>query len=567
MPATNQPQTTGTTVRGGSATTSDPSKIGTSPFSSSAGQSSQAFDYNVCIVILDDVGLEKFNAYVPITGYTGQTIRIPNIRNNVQNRGVTFNRFLVCPTCGPTRACLSSGLLPHHSGHIANIPEPPANPSPPPPHAPPSDPDEIFYLGMDPTNITTRADHSRQLLQLLPTMLRNGRPNNVYKAAKFGKSHFSTERFYGYHSANEGWETFRGHQWNLASHFDYEYVTNDRDVESGESSYTVDDHRLVYGPAQENTDMQAWLDTVGDKPFLLWWAPSVGHSAYQSPPTSGVGAISANSVADWTNAFGGSYPAPGTNWNSTGSTDPTLVAKRVMTQKHAIESADEVFGRLVAKLQALGKYEKTVFIVFCDNGTSGDCVEAPFEVGHAKRFAYAGGTWTPLMIGGPVCGSAPRSSNEMVHVTDLEATIRAITKTYPAGIAAGDVGIGARPRDGVSILPHLRDPSVHTTRQLNFTMIGGAYPGYGWNPALRKYDSAPAQLSWMISDDIHTFVKQGSPNQEKLYLAGDFRQSDTPITHGGGSFPGNLLVTQPTNPVVIEVYTRLKAAGLAILAT
>jgi len=550
MPVTNAPSGTTGAVKGSVALGPTGISVEDAPDAVAAAISQVPYDYNVVVVILDDVGLEKFNSYVGITGYSGQVIRIHNIRTHVQDRGVTFNNFWANPTCGPTRAGISSEMWPHHHGLFTNITENPGVES------------GNFYLGQDPLDKQNRVP---QLIQCLPTAIRNGRPNRVYRNAKIGKSHTAQLDNYDWCTRGEGWDIFKGHQMNLSDQFvNWQYITNVRDVDTDEIIITAD---LIteYGPARELTDMTEFLDdaAAADRSFFLWWAPSVGHAVYQSPPTTGVGAISALSVADWTTAFGEAYPAAGTNHNYPNSADPTEIAKRVMCQKHCIESADEVFGRVVSVLQANGQYTKTIFIVLTDNGTSGDCVEAPFAVDRAKRFVYRGGVNCPLFIGGAICGEAPRISNAFVCTPDIGKLIRDICKVYPAGADANLLN-GERPKDSVGIIGHLRDKTVPTQRTLLYSMNGGQYAGYGWDPATRRYVSSPSQLNAAVSDGVHSFVRQGGTTvTEKLFLhasnAGNgysgFRQPES----------ANLLAGAPSS-ATLAVAAALRAQMNAILA-
>lgn len=549
MPLITGPKTTTATVKGASAPTATPGRVVTSPKTTTASASRATKNYNVIVVVLDDVGLEKFAAYASITGNetTGAKARIPNIKTHVIDRGIVCNRFVYCPVCGTTRACADTELYVHHHGQLSNI----LNNT--------SVPGGDFYLGQDPLN---PSDRSKQMIQCIPHGIRNGRPNGVYRLCKVGKSHMQQNDNYTWINGGEGWSEFYGHLFNLSDHYSWDYVRGTRDPDTGEVSYTLDVGHSTYGPAREVIDMEAFLDDVGtDNPFILWWCPSAGHSPYQAPPTTGVGAVGATSQADWIAAFGGSYPAPGTNF------DAASKAEKVMIQKHQIESVDNAFGSLIAKLQANGQYDDTIFFVFGDNGTDNATTADPFDPNHSKRFVYAQGVWGPLFVGGALCGDAPRSSNDLINVVDIGTTIREICRIYPSGNTDQPPTGTGKPRDGRSFLGHLKDPATRTPRSAaagtlplgyNFTMIGGPYAGGGWDAATKRYVSPPTQGSYSISDGTYTLLRlAGATPTEKLFLATDYLQPDA----------NDLLVISPSDPTVIATRARMSAALTSILAT
>lgn len=556
MPLLTGIKAVGAAIKGAITPTTTPGRLVTTAKATAAAASRSTKNYNVVVVVLDDVGLEKFASYASQTGNetTGAKARIPNIKTHVIDRGITFNQFYNCPVCGTTRACADTELYVHHHGQLSNI----LNNT--------SVPGGDFYVGQDPSNLS---DRSRQMIQCLPHAIRNGRPKNVYRLCKIGKSHMQQNDNYTWPNGGEGWSEFYGHLFNLSSHYLWDYVRGTRDLVTGAVSYTLDAGHATYGPERELIDMEAFLDDVGlDNPFVLWWCPSVGHSPYQSPPTTGVGAIGATSQADWTTAFSEAYPSPGTNYDNVGSSDPVDKAKRVMAQKHQIESVDDVFGDLVAKLIANGQYDDTVFIVFSDNGTDNATVAAPFDPNHGKRFVYAQGVRCPLWIGGALCGDVPRASNDLVNIVDIGSTIREICKVYTAASDADQPPIGTgKPRDGRSFLAHMKDPAKRSPRSAvagtstvgyNFTMIGGPYAGGGWDAATKRYVSPPTQGSYALCDGTYTLLRlAGATPTEKMFLATDFTQPDS----------NDLLVISASDPVIIAARARMSAALTQILAT
>jgi arylsulfatase A-like enzyme len=492
-------------------------------------------DLNVIVLILDDVGIEKFQGYVGITGNPNQVCRIPNIKNTVINNGIQFNYFWSATVCGVFRACFETGLYSVHSGFMANITEDP------------SVIDGNFYLGCDPSD---RSNHAKQWIQCLPSAVRNGRPNSVYKVGKFGKSHLQPITGYdGFPTQGEGWDEFHGHSGNLAAH----YTSWDKidSVRGGATTRTTKTNVQITN--DQLADIQTWLTGVGTRPFVLVWASNEGHetTSYECPDPARVSTTSKN---EWIAAFGGSYPTIGQNVGPTGTQDPVEQAKRKMMQKHQIEALDSAFGELVTFLQAHGQFDNTVFIVLSDNGTEASVVEAPFDNSHYKRTVYAGALRCPLWISGPVVGQYPRQSTEIINSVDLYQTILDICDVYPQGANADLLPpsvVTQHSRDSISFLPHIKDPSVLHTRSVNFSLRGGPYNGYGYDPSRKLYIPNNANSVWAVANKDYYFIRfGGSSITEKMWLAPDYLQEDK----------DNVLATDPNNPAVIAGRAALSAA-------
>ncbi|HWA97192.1 MAG TPA: sulfatase-like hydrolase/transferase [Pirellulales bacterium] len=144
-----------------------------------------------------------------------------------------------------------------------------------------------------------------------------------------------------------------------------------------------------------------------------------------------------------------------------------------------IETLDMSVGRLMAKVEALGLAERTIFIFTSDNGGlhvlespgTPATVNRPYRAG--KGFVYEGGLREPLIVRWPgVIGAGSETNTPVVH-TDLVPTL-----LEAAGV---DVAKTVGPLDGVSLLDLWRGQQL-APRALywhfpNYTNQGGRPAG------------------------------------------------------------------------------------------
>ena len=120
--------------------------------------------------------------------------------------------------------------------------------------------------------------------------------------------------------------------------------------------------------------------------------------------------------------------------------------------KAMIESMDTEIGRLLSGIDALPTTPPMV-IFLGDNGTPNEVAVPPILPGKAKNTLYEGGLNVPLIVSGRE-GTPPGSvCDELVHTTDLFATLAEI-----AGIDASTALPGVT-LDSVSCLSLIEDPS------------------------------------------------------------------------------------------------------------
>ncbi len=141
-----------------------------------------------------------------------------------------------------------------------------------------------------------------------------------------------------------------------------------------------------------------------------------------------------------------------------------------------IEALDAEVGRLLVetKLARRGRdgvlvyrpeRTDTMVVIVNDNGTLGYTVKKPFDGTRSKGTVYQTGTWTPLIIAGPLVKQPGRDVTHMTNIADLYQLF-----VEMAGIDAHS----SVPRkiDSVAMLPYLTNPEQGSIRKWNFTQIG-----------------------------------------------------------------------------------------------
>jgi arylsulfatase A-like enzyme len=166
-----------------------------------------------------------------------------------------------------------------------------------------------------------------------------------------------------------------------------------------------------------------------------------------------------------------------------------LAADQKLIEKHRgafnpayaamIETLDEAVGRLMAKVEALGLADRTIFVFTSDNGGlhvlefpgTPATHNRPFRAG--KGYLYEGGLRVPLIVRWPEVVAAGRTCRAPVVLTDLVPTL-----LEAAGVA---VSQAVGPLDGESLMPLLRGESLPartlTWHFPNYTNQGGRPAG------------------------------------------------------------------------------------------
>ena len=170
-----------------------------------------------------------------------------------------------------------------------------------------------------------------------------------------------------------------------------------------------------------------------------------------------------------------------------------------------IETLDDAVGRLMAKVQALGLAEKTIFIFTADNGGL-HCLEfpgtpathnTPFRAG--KGYLYEGGLREPLIIRWPGVAKPASESAEPVVLTDLVPTLLKAAGVDPAKTVG--------PLDGVDITKAIRGEAMPQRALFwhfpNYTNQGGRPAGAvreGQWKLVEQYEDGSTELFDLSAD-------------------------------------------------------------------
>jgi arylsulfatase A-like enzyme len=128
---------------------------------------------------------------------------------------------------------------------------------------------------------------------------------------------------------------------------------------------------------------------------------------------------------------------------------------------HAVlQAADRELGRFLDELGP-GLLERTTVIVMGDNGTPSLAVDERYDPERQKHTVYEGGVHVPLIVTGPHVATPGRTTDALVHLTDIFPTVAEIAGVPllgPDGALLVDAADGERRLDGRSWLSILEDP-------------------------------------------------------------------------------------------------------------
>jgi arylsulfatase A-like enzyme len=391
-------------------------------------------EFNVLLIVLDDVGTDKFAMYGNDVGAPAHClspqingIPTPNL-DQLRADGVMFSRCYVNPTCSPTRAALLTGRygLRTGMGHAINPSDAPG-----------------YEL---PTGETC-----------LPELLRDVN-TFAYRRAAFGKWHLTDYDANDCHPAESGFERFEGVMGNPESHYDWRKVSSVGGGVSGCTSTLSADVPGVedlapsadfWDAAVTRDDAATWIGGLaGTDRFFAYVCFSPPHAPFEVPPYS---TLSARTQARL--AFNG-YEA-GDRARSGEADDEKLIY-------HAnVEAVDHEIGELLAAI-APAVLARTMVVVIGDNGTVATMITDAALTGHGKRTLYELGTRVPLIVSGPLVGThAGETCRALVGAVDVWRTVAEMTGLRSAEI---DAAMGGSPVDSESFLLGILDPSSALVR-------------------------------------------------------------------------------------------------------
>lgn len=441
-----------------------------------------AEDYNVVLILIDDAGREKFSWSGLGSNYPALT-RLDGFRS----LGVTFQNAYATPICGPTRATIQTGKYGKSNGLGGNIED-----------------TDLSYRLSD-TNI------------LIPEALNLGRPAFTYARAAFGKWHMCGYQGQDSHPFDNGFARYFGlipnagpsatlNWFNGMGHFRWRKVTTATTFNYVPNTWAPPTppalpipfpdglgayDSTTYDACVNTRDALAWINSR-TQPFFCYLPINPPHDPFERPP---------NTMPDNTGfgATGGTLQlVPTSRQNEMDGLGVVAVgqvgtpgAQALSVFKGAMECVDTLIGWLYDRMDP-AKRAKTVFVLWNDNGTVADVVEAPYNPGHAKRTTYEQGVWgTGIIWGPPALITDPgRDHMGMAHSVDLCRTIGDICK-----VRWDLVGEGAA-SDSRSLMPILLNPNAPPVRNRIYSEI---FLPLGGPPALNQWQRALSDGTWKLT--------------------------------------------------------------------
>lgn len=325
----------------------------------------------------------------------------------------------------------------------------------------------------------------------LPEML-NAYAPQPYQSAFTGKWHLASlpSGSFVTNPNDQGYDWFGGLMVGVSSitldglpqtYFDWEKVTN------GQVARTT-----VYATTDSADDAIARIGQMSE-PWLMVVSFQAAHAPFHEPPL---------------NLVQGPTPGAGS-----------------LRQYHAmVQAIDTELGRIVGA--TVGTALPTTVIFTADNGSPSLVLSEDTD---AKGSLYEGGTHVPLIVSGPLVDAPGRSSDALVQITDIYATIGDLAgATLPP-----DIG-----EDAISFAPTFLDATAEGDRETVFidrfrngqpVELGGAF-GYA------------------VRDERWRLVRNEDGSQELYDLQGLFVEGD------------DLLASPPLSVEADAAYQRLMAA-------
>ncbi|HQV01221.1 MAG TPA: sulfatase-like hydrolase/transferase, partial [Bacteroidia bacterium] len=273
--------------------------------------------------------------------------------------GLRFKQAIANPVCSPTRAGLLTGRFSFRNG-IGN------------------------FIGAN--NGEPELDTAEILI---PRVLNLIQPNAV-KSAVFGKWHLHRPtsssnllipQYMGFNTCVGSFEGSLNNFYNWTKYTD-----------------SIQTTCTNYATTQTVNDALNWAKLQGDTSFFICMSFNAPHTPYHNPPAN-------------------LHTVPGCIGTKT---DINTYPQKYF--KAALEAMDTEIGRLLDSLSFWNKLDSTYIIFTSDNGNFKK-VAQNVNAQRSKSTIYQAGIHVPLIINGPGVLQTPRTSNALVNLQDLFATI------------------------------------------------------------------------------------------------------------------------------------------------
>ena len=515
---------------------------------------------NVVVVVLDDSGFSHFGCY-------GSSIETPNI-DRLAAKGVKYTGFHTTAVCSPTRACLLTGRN-HHAVGMRSV----------------SNFDTGFpnMRGAIPKSAAT-----------LPEILRE----HGYATFAAGKWHLAPMAECTAAGPFGNWPLQRG--------FDRFYGFLQGETDQFHPELTYDNHHIDppytpeegYHVSEDITDHAAGFvrdltSLVPERPFFLYLAYGATHSPHQAPQAwldkyrgrfdagwdverekwfekqKALGVVPSNTTLAPRN--------PGVKaWDDLSVNEQKFAARLQEAFAAMLDHTDHQIGRLIEQLEALGKWDNTLFLVMSDNGASQEGGATgvldemkwfngiPEDIDHAvqrlddiggpnshsnipwgwaqvgntplrwyKQNTHGGGVRDPLVVHWPGrLADAGGTRTQFCHAIDVAPTIlEALGLPVPETVG----GVPQTPLHGTSFAATFQTPDVKLPRGAQYFEMGGHRGLYldGWKAVTRHtsgvpYDDDKWELYNLDEDfsESHDLAEQ-EPERLKALVDAWWREAET----------------------------------------
>lgn len=335
---------------------------------------------NIVIILGDDLGFADLGSF-------GSEINTPNL-DALAQEGVRFANFYTHASCSPTRSVLLTGVDTHRNG-LGNMDE---------------------WTAPNQRGVPGYEGYLNDRVATLPQLLQDS-GYHTYMVGKWhlGKDPDKIPRARGFErdfSLLDG----AGSYWDMTNFT----MASPRSVFTEDGRYLTQLPKDYYATKTYTDKLIEFIDANrGDgKPFFAYVAHQAPHDPYHLPE-------------DWRNRHVGAYDK---GWDAVRQErlkrqielgimpadtqlaermwflpDPTLLApatravlgKKMELYAGMVENLDFHVGRLIDHLKAIGEYENTVFIVFCDNGAEGtDLFKMIAGTPGTRDYLYAAMQWS-----------------------------------------------------------------------------------------------------------------------------------------------------------------------------
>lgn len=407
------------------------------------GGSADPVDYNVLLVILDDIGVEWFDFYDIGARYTTDedfSYCDTPFLSQIAAGGLVFDEAYVSPVCGPTRWEILSGKYPHITGTGGNQRDPGSN---------------TGALTWPTFGFASSVPYGKTL----PQRLIVSRPEIL--TAQFGKWHVCdgwSERVLsdalGYpvsppdtnlgHRSETGFMYARGNINNVGCQYSY-YKVSETVTDEGKLYYiangsysggmvAIDIEEIgIPTPTYDETnynsaiiaaDFAAWVADKTD-PWFAYVAFGAPHEPFIQAP----GSMLTQTAKDDLTAAGLDPDGAGytLGLSESYSNNPEFAAH----WRASMNATDEAIRRVWYSIPEAQR-GRTVLIVIGDNGSVGNALPPGFT--NPKRTGYWGGTQVPLLVYGPIVSRPGQRVKNLVHSTDIYRTVCEIMRVTPESI-------------------------------------------------------------------------------------------------------------------------------------